>query len=108
MGTTLKTDIMKFETEFNVGQTVFVVHNDVIQKALVTQIVFPKPSLILDCYKDNDINIYVWPRSQGKLPESRSYACQISICKRVSEVGNSIDDLLSKLKENAKSNGLTK
>lgn len=99
---------MKFETEFSVGQTVFVIYNDVIQKALITKIVFPEPSLIFNCYKNSDINIYVWPRSQGQLPESNSYACQISICKRIFEVGNSIDDLLSKLKENAKSSGLTK
>lgn len=99
---------MKFETEFNVEDNVFVIHNNVIQKAIVTKITFPEPSLVYNSYNDNWISIYVWPQSQGEMPESKSDACQISVCKRPLEVGKSINDLLDKIKKNAEYNGLTK
>ena len=99
---------MKFETEFNIGDNVFVIYNDVIQKAIITKITFPEPSLVYNGYNNDCISIYVWPQSKGKMPESRSYTCQISVCKRPSEVGKNINDLLDKMKKNAQCNGLTK
>ena len=97
---------MKFETEFSIGQTVFVIYDNVIQSAIITKITFPEPSLIYNSYNDNSIICHVWPKSKGERPESLSSTCQLSIMKSVDEIGNSIDDLLDKMKKNSNCSGL--
>lgn len=98
---------MEFKTEFNIGDEVFVIHNNVVQKAIITKIRFPEPSLVYKSYDNRRIICFVWPQCFGPLPESKSWACEQSVQKAVYEIGHDIDDLLSKLKENAKNNGLT-
>ena len=99
---------MKFETEFNIRDEVFVIHNNVVQRAIITKIRFPEPSLVCKSYDNRSIICFVWPQCLGSLPESKSWACEQSVQKAVYEIGHDIDDLLKKTKENAKNNGLTR
>lgn len=99
---------MKFESRFNVGDEVFVIQDNIIQKATVTKIKFPEPSLVFDSYDNNQILYYVWPQSFGKLPKSKSDACAGSIGRYENKVGYDMNDLCERMKENAKDSGLTK
>lgn len=99
---------MKFETEFNIGDEIFVIYENVIQKGKITQIEFPSPSLIYSNFDDKCITCSVWPQSFGSLPESHSWACKQSIKKKVCEIGRDMDDLCKKIQENAKHSGLIK
>lgn len=98
MGTTLKTNTMKFETEFNIGDEIILIHNDVFEKGIITKIKFPEPSIVYNNFDDNNIIYYIWPSSFGRLPESLDLACKNAITKRPYEIGSNLDNLLEKIK----------
>lgn len=90
---------MKFETEFNIGDEIILIHNDMFEKGTITKIKFPEPSMVYNNFDDNSITYYIWPSSFGPLPESLDAACRNAITKSPYEIDSNLDNLFEKIKK---------
>ena len=92
---------MKYESEFNVGDSVFCIIDNNITECIVTKITFPEVNLLISSFDDNTIMYYVH-KKLADMPESLGYIIQKSRCLHACHIGRTVDELLEKAKKQYK------